>query len=291
MTNEIIEINVNPVHALTERLNQIQRVIRDVFKKDLDYGTIPGTKKPTLYKPGAEKLCQVFGLVADYEVEDKSQSGPAVRYVECGNVPSSNVPIVRYLVKCKIFSMNGIMLGSGLGEASSEETRNAWKKCYSDDEWEYYSAENRKIKFTKYGQERVIRENPADKANSILKVAKKRSFVDAVLSVVGASEVFTQDLEDGVPDNYINDQKNGTGMEGEPISYAKATGKPLEKQIKYAKSLMEKNGLDESTLKKRYKKDTVEALGIKQVDDLIKYCKKLETPETVSDETEADPFT
>ena len=35
-----------------------------------------------------------------------------------------------------------------------------------------------------------------DAANTVLKMAKKRSFIDAVLTVTGASRIFTQDLED-----------------------------------------------------------------------------------------------
>ena len=36
-----------------------------VMIKDTDYGQIPGTDKPTLYKPGAEKLIQLFGIEID----------------------------------------------------------------------------------------------------------------------------------------------------------------------------------------------------------------------------------
>jgi hypothetical protein len=36
--------------------------------KDVDYGVIPGTKKPTLLKPGSEKLCRLFSLRPSYEL-------------------------------------------------------------------------------------------------------------------------------------------------------------------------------------------------------------------------------
>ena len=38
--------------------------------------------------------------------------------------------------------------------------------------------------------------NPADVLNTVLKMAKKRALVDAVLSATGASDIFTQDLEE-----------------------------------------------------------------------------------------------
>ncbi|MGA9670643.1 MAG: hypothetical protein WBQ94_15640 [Terracidiphilus sp.] len=41
-----------------------------------------------------------------------------------------------------------------------------------------------------------VRQEPADLANTILKMAKKRSQIDATLTVTGASSMFEQDLED-----------------------------------------------------------------------------------------------
>jgi hypothetical protein len=41
-----------------------------------------------------------------------------------------------------------------------------------------------------------VRTHPADLANTVLKMAKKRAFVDAVLTGTAASSIFGQDLED-----------------------------------------------------------------------------------------------
>jgi hypothetical protein len=45
--------------------------------KDRDFGEIPGTNKPTLLKPGAEKLCNFFGLEPEFTpiVEDLDWTG------------------------------------------------------------------------------------------------------------------------------------------------------------------------------------------------------------------------
>ena len=60
-------------HALT-RYNTIVSFVRQVMKDGVDYGTVPGTDKPTLLKPGAEKLTTLFGLTPQFpivrEVED-----------------------------------------------------------------------------------------------------------------------------------------------------------------------------------------------------------------------------
>jgi hypothetical protein len=44
--------------------------------------------------------------------------------------------------------------------------------------------------------EQVEHENPADYYNTVLKMAKKRAHVDAILTATAASDIFTQDVED-----------------------------------------------------------------------------------------------
>ena len=39
---------------------------RKIMVRDQDFGEIPGTSKPTLLKPGAEKLCNFFGLEPEF---------------------------------------------------------------------------------------------------------------------------------------------------------------------------------------------------------------------------------
>jgi len=50
---------------------------RRIMVRDQDFGEIPGTNKPTLLKPGAEKLCNFFGLEPEFTpiVEDLDWTG------------------------------------------------------------------------------------------------------------------------------------------------------------------------------------------------------------------------
>src|SRR6185295_4560350 len=48
--------------ALKKGQERVRLIQRELMEKDEDYGIIPGTPKPTLLKPGAEKLCNVYGL-------------------------------------------------------------------------------------------------------------------------------------------------------------------------------------------------------------------------------------
>ena len=49
---------------------------RRIMVRDQDFGEIPGTNKPTLLKPGAEKLCNFFGLEPELRRSWKISTGP-----------------------------------------------------------------------------------------------------------------------------------------------------------------------------------------------------------------------
>lgn len=49
-------------------------------------------------------------------------------------------------------------------------------------------------------EERVENIDIADTYNTVLKMAKKRAHVDAILTVTAASDIFTQDLEENIED-------------------------------------------------------------------------------------------
>ncbi len=162
----------------------IQEVMKAVMEKDVHYGIIPGTPKPTLYKPGSEKLLSTFRIGVEPETIDLS-------------TPDE----VRYQVKARGFSQEtGGLLGVGIGECSSNEEKYKWRRPVCDEEFNE-TPEDRKRVVWKRGQQKnyqqkQIRTNPADVANTILKMAKKRAQIDLTLTVTAASDIFDQDLED-----------------------------------------------------------------------------------------------
>ena len=74
-----IDRGMLPVADVTARVRRIQEVMQALMKKDVHYGIIPGTPKPTLYQPGAELLCTTFRIAPTPAVEDLSTSD-AIRY-------------------------------------------------------------------------------------------------------------------------------------------------------------------------------------------------------------------
>lgn len=165
------------------QVNLMQDVMAEVMQKDVHYGVIKGTDKPTLYKAGAEKIMATFRLACDPEVESLGRDGE-----------------VHYRVKSRILSSSGAFLGAGIGECSSSEEKYAWRGVICDEEYEATPENRRRIKFSKYQgkveKKKQVRTNPADVANTILKMAKKRSQIDGVLTVTAASDLFSQDIEE-----------------------------------------------------------------------------------------------
>lgn len=145
-------VNINRVGDMISKINQFQNVVQAHLKAGTDYGIIPGTKKPTLLKPGAEKILMLMGISSQYELIERVQD------YEKG--------FFAFTVKC-ILSRNGYVITEGLGHCNSRE------KKYVSEKVDAYTT-----------------------ANTCLKVAKKRSQVDAVLTIASLSDVFTQDVED-----------------------------------------------------------------------------------------------
>lgn len=168
---------------IRSQVNRIQEVMKEVMIKGTHYGTVPGCgDKPTLLKPGAEKLMMTFRLAVDPEIEDLSDT-----YTR------------RYRIKTRVTSQaTGMFLGTGVGECASDEEKYAWREAVCREEYDATDPSLRREKWKRNQKNPTLQvhTNPSDVANTILKMAKKRSLVDAILTVTGASDIFTQDLEE-----------------------------------------------------------------------------------------------
>ena len=173
---------------------------------DADYGVIPGCKKPTLLKPGAEKLGLLFQI---------GSGEPVVE--DLGNGLTGTTRIVHYRVRLPIVSLqSGQVLGWGVGECSSEEDKYKWRKIECREEFDAALECDRRVKW-RTGQNGAyslnqVRIDPTTIANTILKMAKKRALVDGTLNVTGASSIFTQDAED-LPQGVAGDAAAATNGE------------------------------------------------------------------------------
>lgn len=210
--NQLATIDDAPLTASNIRanVNLIQEVMRDVMQDGTHYGIIPGCKKPSLWKPGAEKIMATFRIAAEPVVEDLSSPD-----------------IFRYRVTVKGYSASGAMLGAGIGECSSDEDKYRWR-APKPKEFENTTDDRRRIKYEADGEAKQVRTNPADVANTILKMAKKRALVDMVLTVTAASDIFTQDIED--PEDVPAAPPKPAPKEPQRRSAKQAEAKPVEQK-------------------------------------------------------------
>jgi hypothetical protein len=182
MTNEL---EVRPQLSAVEvkaGLDLILQVMQKTMTKGVDFGVIPGCgDKPTLFKPGSEKILTAFRIGVEPVVEDLSTADEA-----------------RFRVKTRLFhEPTGIELGCGIGECSSDEEKYKWRRPVCDKEFDAAPEDRRRLKYQRDGSTwKQIRTNKADVSNTVLKMAKKRSQIDGTLTATAASAVFNQDLED-----------------------------------------------------------------------------------------------
>ena len=131
--SEIVEIEqtsddlaVMPVMNMAvakERYQQMRQFVSDLMVEDKDFGTIPGTSKPTLYKPGAEKLLTFFGLSKVFRLIDSVEQWEPT--LEQGRDPEYT-PVFYYRYRCTV-TRKGAVIADGEGSCSSLEDRYRWR--------------------------------------------------------------------------------------------------------------------------------------------------------------------
>jgi hypothetical protein len=227
LTAEIIPAPPAPAAALTttaratimrasmeadrEQRQLIKEYVKGAMVEGTDYGTIPGTPKPTLLKPGAEKLVDLFRCEPNFTVVQR--------------VEDWDKNLFHYEIKCELRSREtGFVFAQGLGSCNSREGRYRWRKadrtcpeCGSNaiikGKQEYGGGwlcfKNKggcgaKFKDTDpvivdQPMGKVENDDIASQVNTILKMAKKRALVDASIAISRCSDLFTQGLEDDEP--------------------------------------------------------------------------------------------
>jgi hypothetical protein len=224
-----IMTNFMSVEEMTAQIEHVQQVMKNIMKKDHHYGIIPGCgTKPSLLKPGAEKLAMAFKLRPIIS----SEPGRDIHIIDLGN---DNKNIIAY---CHIINTQGIELATGIGSCSTMESKFRYRGGVKIPTGEVVPKEYWNLKKAKKMKEAIEiiggdgfgvakidgiwsiceigekMENPdiADQYNTVLKIAKKRAFVDGILSATGASDIFTQDIDDLDEDSLV-----GKIIKPEPI--------------------------------------------------------------------------
>lgn len=262
--SEIIEYRpqnqqVATAGEIKAQVQRIQEVMRAVMKDKTHYGTIPGTDKPSLWKPGAEVLCATFRLAPKFHVEDLSDG-------DC----------IRYRVSCTgIHQTTGIEMGEGVGECSSNEEKYKWRRATGPKEFAATPEDRKRVKYSYHYQKREefetlqVRTEPADLANTILKMACKRALVAMTLNVTAASDCFSQDLED-MPEELREAvvERTSKPQTAAPQSSG-GDGKATDKQVKLISVKLEQAGVTIPAFCDHFGLEDVEDLPFAKVNDAL----------------------
>lgn len=169
-------IDTSQMGSFVKKIEEFQKLVQSQLKNGHDYGIIPSTKKPSLLKPGAEKICMLMGLTSAFDIIESTRD--------------FDKGFFQYQVKCLLMK-SGVVITEGLGTCNTKETK-------------------------------YINADPYTCDNTVLKMAKKRSLIDATLMVGSLSDVFTQDMDDvDINGNKTTDKKYATDTDG-TISNAQA---------------------------------------------------------------------
>lgn len=223
MSNQIVPVSSNNfltpavnVRVALEAYQSMKEFVSGVLREEVDYGKVPGSSKPSLLKPGAEKLTRFFGLAITLP------EARAKRVEDWTGEQHGGEPFFYFSYTAQAWHGDRLI-------AECEGSVNSWEKKYR------YRDQSRKC--PKCGKETIIKgkdeygggwlcfakkggcgakyqdEDPAiigqvtgqiknpdvfDLVNTIQKMAQKRAIVGVALLACNASEYFTQDIEDYV---------------------------------------------------------------------------------------------
>lgn len=163
-----LSLSGGDIQRTVDHLALVKEAVRKVMKEgiDNDFSVIPGTKKKSLLKPGAEKLMRLFGL--------------GVKFKQTENIFDLVENFAMYSYEAEIYHLR-----TGTVIASCEATANSQEQKYKE------KADYRG------GVKVGVKPIPvADIINSLKKMAQKRAMVGAVIIAVGASDYFSQDEDE-----------------------------------------------------------------------------------------------
>jgi hypothetical protein len=104
----IDNVSIQQVEGTMQKITQFQQVIQRTLRQNHDFGVVPGTQKPTLLKPGAEKILMMMGLRSEFEIVDST------RDFEKG--------FFQYQVRCKLYR-GDMLITEGLGACNTKERK------------------------------------------------------------------------------------------------------------------------------------------------------------------------
>lgn len=231
-TNQALEAMpsayISPVISLERALANhamLKQYVSQMLTEGHDFGVIPGTgSKPSLLKPGAEKLTTIFGLTKRFALVQATEDWDGSQH--------NGEPFFYYIYRCSLLK-GDLLIAESDGSCNSFESKYRYRKadrlcpdcaqatiikgreeygggwlCYKNKGGCGAKFDVNDPAITAQQVGRVVNPDIADQINTIQKMAQKRALIGTTLLAVNASEFFTQDIED------FNHEPTPTGTDG-----------------------------------------------------------------------------
>ena len=151
------------VISTMEAIKEFQNIVAHHLVEGADYskkGLFGKDSKPSLLKPGGEKIMSILGCRPEYVILTETED--------------FDKPLFYYKFRCQMIHIRTAQIwGDGIGSCNSKEKRYTWDK---------WKKAERPFEFSD--------------VNTIQKMAQKRAMIQAVLTLGRLSNLFTQDIED-----------------------------------------------------------------------------------------------
>lgn len=221
--------------ALKAGQNRIARVKKEIMTEGVHFGIIPGTDKPALYQPGAQLLCQLYGLRATFDQD--------ITYGD-----QIDTPAVRCVTLCRLHvgDTEGPVVATGNGAANTWERKHRYRrgdrvcptcgnvgavikgKANYGGGWICWDKKGGCGARFKDGDESIEKQavgdieniDQADLENTVIKMSEKRAYIGATLRGTASSDLFTQEHPD---DDKSRDREK---KQRPPVQKPRSTNQP-----------------------------------------------------------------
>lgn len=196
------QVTPDSIQETVQSIALLQGMVRNILVRGIDYGRIPGTPQDSLWDPGAAEIIAGFNCYCGQRRILKLEDDDS-KIVVCIEVP---------IISRKL----QIEVGSGVGAASTLETKYKYRWVANPREWGYDDAATATFK-TKKGREdgretalyRIPNPEHSELLNTIIKMASKRAEVDAAEGLPGVASVL-REMFAGKPPRHISQDETAS---------------------------------------------------------------------------------
>lgn len=199
-TSPLMVIEGLTLEQAQKQFHNLQQFVKAQMREGQDYGIIPGCKKPSLWKSGAERLLFFHGLGVRLDTTPET-------------IVDWKTPFFNYAYRATIYNPrtnNVIATADGSCNSYENKYRYVWLAEYKlprgtkKEDLQSKEVKGDKGTFTLYRMD-----NPElfSLVNTIQKMASKRAMVAATLMACRASDIFTQDEAPEPEDREHHEQK------------------------------------------------------------------------------------